>query len=77
MESVLPQIGEFAVSAIIFLGWWFAISVLAALCWSLFHLRLNRGRAPRPALTGARMPLVVPRPMRAPAFEQLPARLAA
>ncbi len=77
MSSVVSQIGSFAVDAAIILGWWFAISVVVAIGWSVFHMRLNRRRAPQPAPESARLLLVVPRPKRAPDNDTTPSRPAA
>ncbi len=51
--------------------------LVVAIGWSVFHMRLNRRRAPQPAPESARLLLVVPRPKRAPDNDTTPSRPAA
>lgn len=78
MSSLVSQLGDFAVSAAVVLGWWFALSIVVAVCWSLFHMRLDRRRSQvRPPAQSARLRLVVPRPSVAPDNDHTPSRPAA
>ncbi|MEI2810658.1 MAG: hypothetical protein V9F00_10760 [Nocardioides sp.] len=78
MSEVVSQLGDFVAGAAVVLGWWFALSLVVAIVWSVFHMRLNANRtSARPAPQSARLRLVVPRPTTAPESNNTPSRPAA
>lgn len=78
MSPLVSEFGKVAVDAAVIFGWWFAISVFVAVCWSLFHMRLNRRRGHAVhAPQSAQLRLVVPKPTPAPDNDHTPSRPAA